>query len=270
MANRRYRLEIYNRGVTSTTGTVAYTCGGYIPQMSRRQVLGCLKRCPRCGESKPLTAEYFSPGAGRKDGTRLLRGVCKVCAAKLAASYRERNPAKVLAYLRHYEATKRDKEKRRANARKRWHARPRTERERAQARACVRRYRQRHPDRDYARYLEDRESGKRAAYAKAFRERNREKMRIWNAISTARWNTRNRMAEGTFTPEDIARLYETQEGCCFYCHSLLGHRWEVDHKIPLSRGGSNWPTNLCCCCRSCNARKSDLTADEFIERLAHA
>jgi 5-methylcytosine-specific restriction endonuclease McrA len=33
--------------------------------------------------------------------------------------------------------------------------------------------------------------------------------------------------------------------------------WQVDHVIPLSRGGSNWPTNLVCACGQCNSRKCD-------------
>lgn len=47
---------------------------------------------------------------------------------------------------------------------------------------------------------------------------------------------------------------------CFYCK---GPFEEIDHAIPLSRGGSNWPSNLLPSCRSCNRRKFMQTYKEF-------
>jgi|SRR5208337_537136 len=53
-------------------------------------------------------------------------------------------------------------------------------------------------------------------------------------------------------------------GCrCFYCKKDL--TWEPkqpntltqDHLIPLSRGGSNWPSNLVPACLGCNLKKSN-------------
>lgn len=41
---------------------------------------------------------------------------------------------------------------------------------------------------------------------------------------------------------------------------------EVDHVIPLSKGGLHVRSNLACACRSCNGKKSDLTLSEFFER----
>lgn len=38
----------------------------------------------------------------------------------------------------------------------------------------------------------------------------------------------------------------------------------LDHKIPLSRGGSNTVKNLVVCCHRCNIAKGAMTADEFI------
>ncbi len=44
------------------------------------------------------------------------------------------------------------------------------------------------------------------------------------------------------------------EGVCFYCGKAANC---VDHIIPLSKHGTNDKENLCCCCRSCNSRKSN-------------
>lgn len=49
---------------------------------------------------------------------------------------------------------------------------------------------------------------------------------------------------------------------CAYCGSQ-GDNLEVDHIVPVSRGGSNDIRNLTLACRPCNMRKRDQTAEEF-------
>jgi len=46
--------------------------------------------------------------------------------------------------------------------------------------------------------------------------------------------------------------------CCEYCHapeSFFNHRFDVEHIIPLARGGSSSLDNLALCCSACNSRK---------------
>ena len=46
---------------------------------------------------------------------------------------------------------------------------------------------------------------------------------------------------------------------CEYCHApeaVFNFDFEVDHIIPLSRGGTSELNNLALACRSCNAYKS--------------
>lgn len=52
---------------------------------------------------------------------------------------------------------------------------------------------------------------------------------------------------------------------CKYC-AKIGGILEVDHVVPLSRGGTNDIENLATSCRNCNRRKRDMTAEEFIKR----
>lgn len=75
---------------------------------------------------------------------------------------------------------------------------------------------------------------------------------------------------GSYTKEDIALLYEVQKGICIYCEEALDGKYEIDHKIPVARGGSSWPENLQLLCRPCNRRKSDFTHEEYEERLKRA
>jgi 5-methylcytosine-specific restriction endonuclease McrA len=49
---------------------------------------------------------------------------------------------------------------------------------------------------------------------------------------------------------------------CAYCHQEAT-RWEVDHVIPRSRGGSNRVSNLALACPACNQEKGDQTAAEY-------
>lgn len=53
---------------------------------------------------------------------------------------------------------------------------------------------------------------------------------------------------------------------CYYCGGWAMH--EIDHKIPLCRGGTNDIDNLVLTCRPCNTKKSWLTAEEFMARRA--
>jgi hypothetical protein len=49
---------------------------------------------------------------------------------------------------------------------------------------------------------------------------------------------------------------------CAYC-GKTAPRWEVDHILPRSRGGSNRPSNLVLSCHDCNQTKDNQTAAEF-------
>lgn len=43
---------------------------------------------------------------------------------------------------------------------------------------------------------------------------------------------------------------------CAYCGTSLERKAEMDHRIPVAKGGSGWPANLVPACRHCNARKN--------------
>ena len=59
-----------------------------------------------------------------------------------------------------------------------------------------------------------------------------------------------------------AFLMERDGSRCVYCGSSTGP-FEVDHVLPLSKGGESTPENLAIACRPCNRSKGSKTCDEW-------
>ncbi|WP_406585132.1 HNH endonuclease [Deinococcus aetherius] len=53
--------------------------------------------------------------------------------------------------------------------------------------------------------------------------------------------------------------FDRQKGRCHYCGEVLElvgrNKFQVDHFIPLSRGGANAMNNIVCACPGCNRAK---------------
>lgn len=75
---------------------------------------------------------------------------------------------------------------------------------------------------------------------------------------------RYRQLEGTHTVQDIQNLLKLQDSQCNGCQKFL-IKFDVDHIIPQSKGGSNGPENLQLLCPSCNRSKNDKTMEEWTE-----
>jgi len=78
---------------------------------------------------------------------------------------------------------------------------------------------------------------------------------------------RRRCAIGIFTATDIARIRRLQRDRCAYCRRPLKGGGEVDHIEALSKGGTNWPSNLQLACKSCNCSKRTRDAADFARSL---
>ncbi len=70
-------------------------------------------------------------------------------------------------------------------------------------------------------------------------------------------------ASGTHNEDDVARIYDEQNGLCYWCGVAVGEERHVDHYMPLCLGGSNDPDNLVIACPKCNLRKGSKHPDEF-------
>lgn len=64
---------------------------------------------------------------------------------------------------------------------------------------------------------------------------------------------------------------EDFEHSCAYCGEAFDdeRRPEIEHLLPLSRGGVHRVENVVPACADCNKRKGTMTYDEFMEKERH-
>lgn len=64
---------------------------------------------------------------------------------------------------------------------------------------------------------------------------------------------------------------QIERGICYYCGKKVSpNEITMDHKIPLSRGGTSDRENIVPCCKECNNKKKYLTPwewEEYLRRL---
>jgi len=108
-----------------------------------------------------------------------------------------------------------------------------------------------------ARYAADPDAWRK--YLKEWRLKNPEKSHAYVRAATIK---RRRAAGGqSFTSGEWLALLARHDGSCAYCGSKI--LIEIDHRIPLTRGGSNLIDNILPACRRCNRRKGTMTEVEF-------
>ncbi|HKC91637.1 MAG TPA: HNH endonuclease [Candidatus Limnocylindria bacterium] len=116
-------------------------------------------------------------------------------------------------------------------------------------------------ERSRARYAADPAAWQK--YLKEWRRGNPEKSHAYVRAS----NIKRRSAAGgqSFSSAEWLALLGRHQGSCAYCGSKT--LIEIDHRIPLARGGSNLISNILPACRRCNRRKRTMTEEEFREFL---
>lgn len=117
---------------------------------------------------------------------------------------------------------------------------------------------------DHEKYIRDKENI--LVRLSKWRADNPEKVRH----SVRKGRALRKGAEGHHTIEDIDRIFLSQRGKCAYfrhCGTSLRAEYHVDHIVPLSRGGSNWSSNLQLTCKKCNSEKGALNPLVFSRRI---
>ena len=64
-------------------------------------------------------------------------------------------------------------------------------------------------------------------------------------------------------------IYEKTQGHCYLCGEFVNfNSFEVEHEVPLSKGGTNDLGNLYCSCHYCNTIKQDIYLQDFMKKIS--
>lgn len=98
------------------------------------------------------------------------------------------------------------------------------------------------------------------AKAVAWTKKNPERRRAISKAYKSRRRAKER--EGSSTPELLAWERAARK-VCHWCGVVCAKKYEVDHYVPLSKGGRHEVSNLVIACPPCNRRKSAKDPYEF-------
>lgn len=185
------------------------------------------KTCTLCRQV--LTAQAFAPDVRLKSG---LCSRCRKCQAQVARERRAANPQASLAAVRKWEQKHPEKVKEWARAGYHRYA--------AQRKEKVGAYQAQHPNEV---------KGWKTKYARSEKglERKRQKEGKRRALKQA-------SGAETVPAWVVAKLFDLFEQHCVWCTTRKAT--QLDHIIPLSKGGPHIATNLAPSCATCNLSKS--------------
>lgn len=219
-----------------------------------------LQICTVCGEAKPATPEnFYVRGNGQ------LRRDCKVCFRRAKAARDAADPAHRREIARNsYCATDGAAVKRRARER-----RPdlyRAIAELYEAANAEERHLRR-IERHQANLEADREASR--DWYHEHRERAIETALAWMRahpdearVQTQKTRLRRQQVPGAITAAELRAKIDEFEGRCGYCGELA-EPLEVDHVVPVSRGGTHLVANVVPACRACNRSKGQKMLAEW-------
>lgn len=185
---------------------------------------------------------YFAPKPCGKCGTsvRLIGGTCRACKAVQAREWlaaHDDGQEYMRVASRKYQEANRETCRKRAKA---WKKRTGWKEDK-QWRAANNEKNAKHIEARRRNYFQ---KNKAHAYAKGHEQR-----------------AKRRGAEGSYSAKDAQRILAAQGGMCAYC--CESENLHLDHKVPISRGGTNWPDNLQYLCAFHNLSKHARTDSDY-------
>lgn len=170
---------------------------------------------------------------------------CSLCQNAHRREYYHRDPAAETAKVMAYYWANRDEVRAKRNA----YDKANPDKKRAMFKAWYDRNRDARAALKAAQRLADPETHK--ARYKRWAEANHEQV----LANVRRRQVRKKEAVGRYTGAEIKALFKKQGGKCAYCRVVLKKGYHADHIIPISKGGSNWISNIQLTCSDCNHRK---------------
>lgn len=200
------------------------------------------RTCTKCGETKPETEFWFH--RTKKHPFRR-RSRCKPCETADHAAYVETHRDELNAYCR---AQRRGNE-RHLHVKRAWTEANR-EKVNQQHRERQPIYTVKYRTKRQQRSVEKKET--LSVYHRQWRQNN--------PAHLTQYDARRRARERNAPLNDLtlAQWQEIQaiwDHRCAYCTRRMKGRLDMDHIIPLSKGGSHTASNIVPACRSCNAKK---------------
>lgn len=203
------------------------------------------RRCSRCKEVFPETLQYFQHTIRRRGEN--LTSACKMCLSKSKKARYQANIEEARLYARKQYV--KHKDRRTASSRARYAANPLSYREKRLRYLSKPGAKQRQYEHIYEYYRRP-----------GIQERRREYMRAYGHNRRVLIRNKGR----TLTAKDVQQQYKAQKGKCYWCGKKL-EKYHIDHIVPVSRGGSNEPSNVVLACPTCNHRKSSKLPHEWPE-----
>lgn len=100
-----------------------------------------------------------------------------------------------------------------------------------------------------------------------WRANNKEKIRIAASDKRA---LKKRNSAGKLSPDIASRLLVLQRGKCAVCKTKLKMTgYDLDHIVPLSKGGAHADSNLQLTCPRCNRKKSNKDPIRFMQEMGY-
>jgi formylmethanofuran dehydrogenase subunit E len=211
------------------------------------------KVCTKCGKEFPATTEFFHR---RKRGKYGLVAVCKAC----YNPPRRLHPPSYDPAPEGYKTCTKCKE---AKPLSEFHIRRSLNRERTVCKACNKQYtrdwRAKHPEEAQDKTLR-------------WRRDNPEAFRLSQRVHENKRRALKKNSKTSFRTEDVMlqmRAQTDKRGIvhCWWCNAPLDDHYHIDHRIPITKGGSNDASNIVLVHPRCNMSKSDKMPWEWNGRL---
>jgi 5-methylcytosine-specific restriction endonuclease McrA len=166
-----------------------------------------------------------------------------------------------------YDAAKYLANKKSINARRMAWARANRERQREVGRQDYWRNREKKLASKKTQYGRYREEVKERVKQYHLANKNSDRFKGFNRAKSARHKARRLGNGGSHTPADITAIAVAQQHRCAMCRTSIKKSRQIDHIIPLSKGGTNDRRNIQILCATCNKRKSAKHPLDFAREL---